>query len=317
MHSNEGLNYFVKTKPKLLIFCGKGGVGKTTCATATALHFAKKNFSTLLLSTDPSPSLSDILEQDLGSQITPVRKIENLSAVEMDCNVVIENWKKEFGPEVLEVLSSFLPVGEEIIDYVAGAPGIDEEYALAYLFRTYEKKEYEIIVWDTAPAGGTLALLKLQDKFYHHLSEAGALYLRLKKTLAKLTGGKEKNPLTLIQNWRKLAREILEMVKDEKTQALVITVPEGLVVSQTERVLKELENFGVNIGRIIVNFVIGEEICDCQFHQTKREMQKKYIDILQEAYEKKPGLIVLPDLSGEVKGIEALGKIESLLFPEK
>lgn len=310
----ENLNYLDDFKPRIVIFSGKGGVGKTTCAAATALHFAQGNLSTLLISTDPAPSLSDILEENVRTGITRIKKVKNLEAVELDYDKVIENWKKKFGPEVYEVISSFLPVGEGIIDYVAGAPGIDEEYALAYLLEIYEKKQYDVIVWDTAPAGGTLALLKLQEKFYEHLSEAAALYLRLKKTLAKLTGGKERSPLPLIQEWRKLAEKILTMVKDEKTQTIIVTIPEALGVNQTERIIKELENFNMNISKIIINFVLTEELCKCTFHQQKREIQKKYLSLLENKYSKKPGLVILPDLPDEVKGIDGISKVENLLF---
>lgn len=315
----NGLKYLDNFKPRIVIFSGKGGVGKTTCAAATALHFAKKNLSTLLFSTDPTPSLSDILEENVRGQITSLKKVKNLDALELDYERVIENWKKKFGPEVYEVLSSFLPLGEEIIDYVAGAPGIDEEYALAYLLEIYErgnhlKNLYEVIVWDTAPAGGTLTLLKLQEKFYEHLSEAAALYLRLKKTLTKLTGGKEKSPLPLIQEWRKLAKKILTMVKNEKTHTIIVTIPEALGVNQTERIIKDLENFGINVGKIIVNFVLPEEQDKCVFHERKREIQKKYLGILEEKYSKEPGLVILPDLPEEVKGIEGIQKVENLLF---
>jgi arsenite-transporting ATPase len=310
----ENLDYLDNLRPKIVIFSGKGGVGKTTCAAATALHFAQENLSTLLISTDPTPSLSDILEENVRTGITRIRKVKNLEAVELDYDRVIENWKKKFGPEVYEVISSFLPVGEGIIDYVAGAPGIDEEYALAYLLEIYEKKQYEVIVWDTAPAGGTLSLLRLQEKFYEHLSEAAALYLRLKRTLAKLTGGKERSPLHLIREWRKLAGKILTMVKDEETHTIIVTIPEALGVNQTERIIKELGNFSMSISKIIINFVLTEELCECTFHQQKREIQKKYLHILQDKYCKTPGLVILADLPNEVKGIDGIRKIENLLF---
>jgi len=81
--------------------------------------------------------------------------------IQLDYDRVVEMWKDRFGDEVYELISSFLPVEEEIIEYVAGAPGIDEEFALSYVYDLYVSGEYDVIVWDTAPAGGTLALLKL------------------------------------------------------------------------------------------------------------------------------------------------------------
>lgn len=310
----NGLKYLDEIKPKIIIFSGKGGVGKTTCATATALHFALNDCKTLLISTDPAPSLSDILEKNVRGKIVSIEEIKNLEVIELDNELILENWKKEFGPQVYEVISSFLPVGKEIIDYVAGAPGIDEEYSLAYLLNFFQSDTYEVIVWDTAPAGGTLTLLKLQEKFYHHLDEAAGLYIRLKKTLTKLTGGEEKNPLELIHRWQKLAQNILKMVRDKNTQAIIVTIPEALGINQTERLVKELGSFGINISKVLVNYIITEELCKCTFHQERKEMQKKYLTILEELYGNKPGLVFLSQFASEVKGIEKIKKVGNLLF---
>ena len=127
----------VKESPIIVMFCGKGGVGKTTCASSTAIHYASQGNRTLLISTDPSPSLSDILEQDVKGKITQIPEIPNLCAVELDYSRVLEMWMVKFGDEVYEVISSFLPVGREILDYIAGAPGIDEEFALSYVYDLY------------------------------------------------------------------------------------------------------------------------------------------------------------------------------------
>ncbi len=311
----KGLSYLDIEDPKIVAFCGKGGVGKTTCATATSLHFAKRGLRTLLISTDPTPSLSDILEIDIRGTITHVPPYKGLKAVELDYELVIERWKDKFGEEVYEVLSSFLPVGREIIDYIAGAPGIDEEFALSYILDFYESADYDVIVWDTAPAGGTLSLVKLQDKFYTHLGEAARLYVRVRQAVDTLIKGRAKrDPLNIIASWEKLAQRVLDMLKNEKTHAIIVTIPEALGVRQTERVRKELEAFGMFVSRILVNYVVTEDICTCDFIKQRASMQKDYIDSLKERYGKEPGLTILPQLPREVRGIEAILKLEALLF---
>ncbi len=309
-----GLSFLDKNLPRIVAFCGKGGVGKTTCATATALHFARRKLRTLLISTDPTPSLSDILETNIKGTVTHIKDYKNLDAVELDWELVIEKWKKKFGSEIYEVLSSVLPVGEKIIDYIAGAPGIDEEFALSDILDFYESGKYDVIVWDTAPAGGTLSLIKLQEKLYTHLGEATKMYMRARKAIkALIKGGVKRNPLDIIVSWRNLAQRVLTMLRDKRTSSIIVTIPESLGVRQTERVFRELEAFGMSVARIIVNYVITKEICACQFHKQRAEMQKNYIDSLREKYEK-PGVAVLPLLPHEVKGIEAVKKIERLLF---
>jgi len=314
--TGEGLGFLVGEKPGIVMFCGKGGTGKTTSASTTALHFTRQGFRTLLLSTDPAPSLSDILELDVSKGITPIKSVPGLHAVELDYDSVVEAWKEKFGDEVYEVISSFLPVEEEIIDYVAGAPGIDEEFALSYVYDLYVGGDYDVIVWDTAPAGGTLSLLKLEDTFYRHLGEAARLYVRVRGALDALTEGRAKrDPLKIIAEWQGLAKNVLDMLRDEKTGAFIVTIPEALAVNQTRRVSRDLERFGIGVRGIVINHVLTEEAADSPFNESRRQMQLKYIDELEKLYGETIPVVKLPLQPFEVKGIEALEKVEKLLFP--
>ena len=305
-----------RREPKIVMFCGKGGVGKTTCASATAIHYASKGKRTLLISTDPFPSLTDILEINVKGDITEVPGVQNLKAVELDYDKVIDMWKIKFGDEIFEVISSFLPVEEEIIDYIAGAPGIDEEFALSYVLDLYTSGQYDVIVWDTAPAGGTLSLLHLQETFYNHMRDAAKLYIRLKETLEALTGRKKRDPLKIIGEWEKLAEDVLLMIRAENTVAYLVTIPEGLGVNQTERIKQDLEKFQVNIGGIIINnyipveFAIGSDLLENRVH-----VQTQYIDELEKLYSESLPIVKLPLQGFEVKGLKALRRIEKQLYP--
>lgn len=271
--------------PVILMFCGKGGVGKTTCASSTAIHYAAEGFRTLLISTDPAPSLTDILEVDVKGKITPIPGVENLDAVELDYSRIFDMWTEKFGDEVYAVISSFLPLGREILDYIAGAPGIDEEFALSYVYDLYTGGEYDVIVWDTAPAGGTLSLLYLQETFYTHMRDAAKLYIRLKETLKNLTGREKRDPLKIIREWEQLAKNVLDMIRSENTTAFLVTIPEGLGVSQTERIKQDLEKFEIQIGGIIVNNLIPQEVdMSSELLSKRRQVQEKYMNILEETY---------------------------------
>lgn len=300
--------------PRIVMFCGKGGVGKTTCASATAVHYALNGYRTLLISTDPSPSLSDILERGVMGEITGVLEVENLDAVELDYSRVLDMWIEKFGDEVYEVISSFLPVGREILDYIAGAPGISEEFALSYVYDIYTGDEYDVIVWDTAPAGGTLSLLYIQETFYTHMRDAAKLYIRLKETLERLTGQKKRDPLKIIREWELLAKNVLDMVRSENTTAYLVTIPEGLGVSQTKRIWDDLEKFGVHIGGVIVNTLIpmSSEI-DAALLEKRRQVQAGYVDLIDERYSG-TNIVKLPLQEYEVKGMTALKDIERQLY---
>ncbi|MFB0558533.1 MAG: ArsA family ATPase [Candidatus Bathyarchaeia archaeon] len=314
--ASEGLGFLDDEKPRIVMFCGKGGTGKTTSASTTAIHFAQEGLRTMLLSTDPAPSLSDILETDVSRGITSVELVHNLHAVELDYDAVVDLWKEKFGDEVYEVIASFLPVGKEIIDYVAGAPGIDEEFALSYVYDIYTGGDYDVIVWDTAPAGGTLSLLNLQDTFYRHLGEAARLYVRVRSALDALTQGRAKrDPLKIIAEWEQLAKNVLDMMRDDETKAFIVTISEALAVNQTQRVAKDLERFGINLRGIVINHVLTQEAADSTFNRSRRKMQLKYIDELEKIYGVKMPVVTLPLQPFEVKGIAALEKVERLLFP--
>jgi arsenite-transporting ATPase len=313
---NQGLTFLNEKNPKIVMFTGKGGVGKTTSSSSTAVQFAKSGLRTLLISTDPAPSLSDMFDRNVNGVITPIESVPGLSVVELDYDLIVELWKEKYGEEVYTVASSFLPVDREIIDYVAGAPGMDQEFALSYLYDLHMSGEYDVIVWDTAPAGGTLALLNLQDTLYQHLGEAAKMYIRVRKALDALSRGRAKeDPLKMIAKWEQLSKNVLGMMRDESTMGFVVTNPEALCVNQANRVVEDLSKFGIHIGGIILNRVLTEEAADSVFNKQRRDFQQKYIEQLQTTYKNKLPIIQVPLMPFEVKGVNALEKVGNILFP--
>lgn len=313
---HQGLTFLKIDKPKIVMFTGKGGVGKTTASSSTAVHFAQSGFRTLLISTDPAPSLSDMFDRDVNGVITPIESVPDLSVVELDYDLILELWKEKYGEEVYTVASSFLPVDREIIDYVAGAPGMDQEFALSYLYDLHMSGEYDLIVWDTAPAGGTLALLNLQDTLYQHLGEAAKMYIRVRKALDALSRGRAKeDPLKMIAKWEQLSKNVLGMMRDETTLGFVVTNPEALCVNQANRVVEDLSKFGIHIGGIVLNRVLTEEAADSVFNKQRRDFQQKYVEQLQITYKNKLPIVQIPLMPFEVKGVDALEKVGNILFP--
>jgi arsenite-transporting ATPase len=295
------------------MFCGKGGVGKTTMSVTSAFHFAKKGKKTLIISSDPSPSLSDILEVDVMGKITPLGSVPNLSAVELDYENIIELWKKQFGDEVYGVISTFLPVDSDIIDYVANAPGIDSEFALSYIYDIYKNGGYDVIVWDMAPAGGTLSLISLQEKFYEHLGAAAKLYLKFQYNLGKLKGKKSGDPLKLISEWRALARNVLDMLKGPDAKAIIVSIPEGLGIKQTYRIVDNFEQYGIGVICIILNYLIRNS-SGSEFFANRSSMQEKYAMEISDYYDGKLPIIKAPLFPYEIKGVDSIWKMENELF---
>jgi arsenite-transporting ATPase len=295
---------------RVLMFGGKGGVGKTTCSATTALHYASLGRRTLIISSDLTPSLSDIFEMEIGPMEKPVRGAENLDALEIGPDEVMKRWKKKFGPEIYEAASSLVDMEyDELIDYVALAPGIQEEFLLDYVLERVKDGSYDLIVWDTAPAGDTLRLLELPYKFIAHLKTAPKVYMRARDAL-KL----KKVPfLDLIESWKALAEELTSFMRDPKnTEFVLVTIPEGLGVYQARRLVKEFQRFGLEIRYLLVNHVIQNP--DSPFNRQRMEMQHKYIQMLHDEYGGGRKVIEVPLFPYEIKGVERLRELEQVLF---
>jgi arsenite/tail-anchored protein-transporting ATPase len=303
---------------RLIMIGGKGGVGKTTCASAIALHFSLQGKRTLIISSDPAPSLSDIFEMEIGDQETPVESVKGLFGIEISSEVVLKKWKERFGPEIYEVISSFASVDYDFVDYIGGAPGIEEEYMLNYILELVENGRYELVVWDTAPAGHTLRLLHLPQIFLKHLEAATKFYMNLYSYLEKikdtvrLKKGK-RSLLEIISGWEDLAERVVRFIRDPaKSEFILVTIPEALGVKQTERIISDFDEYQLKVNYLIINNVILE--ADCDFHKRRQEMQQAYIRQLTNRYSHRIQLIETPLFPHEIKGVERIGRISDILF---
>jgi arsenite-transporting ATPase len=292
------------------MFGGKGGVGKTTCSATTALHYASLGRKTLIISSDLTPSLSDIFEMEIGPTEKPVAGVENLHGLEIGPDEVMKRWKKKFGPEIYEAASSLIDMEyDDVVDYVALAPGIQEEFMLDYVLERVKDGSYDLIVWDTAPAGDTLRLLELPYKFIAHLKTAPRIYMRARDAF-KL----KKVPfLDLIESWKALAEEVTSFLRDpENTEFILVTIPEGLGVYQARRLITEFARFGLDIRYVVVNNVVQN--ADSDFNRERMEMQQGYIQMLRDEHGDGRTILEVPLFAREIKGVERLRELERVLF---
>lgn len=303
---------------KLVMTAGKGGVGKTTCAAAIAVHLAGEGYQTIIISSDPTPSLSDIFEYNVGASETRIPGAPNLTALEIDSDLILKRWKEKFGPEIYEVISSFLPFDEDIIDYVATAPGIEEEYMLDYILELVEKKKYDIVVWDTAPAGHTLKLLDMPNMFISHLTKAMKVYMGFTDYIKKVQDVTKRKPsrrriADIIREWEGLANKVVSFMKNPaNTEFILVTIPEALGVKQSERIIKSFDDYGLALNHLVVNNVIGES--DSPFLESRRNMQQGYLKYLKEEHGKRIEVIEVPLAPSEIKGLERIRQVSNILF---
>ncbi|MET1100959.1 MAG: ArsA-related P-loop ATPase [Pyrodictiaceae archaeon] len=244
---------------RIVSFWGKGGTGKTTIAAATSLGLAKEGYSILAVSSDPIPTLCKVIRGRECLNETLV--LNGVSIVELSEEKVIELWKKRFGDEVYEVLSSLLPVGREIIDYIAGAPGIADQFLMYYIYEKQRRGDYDYIVWDTPAAGGSIRLLRIEYELYRHMGEAAKLYLRVREVFERIKRREGKSPLKLIEDWRKLAANILSMLASKEHSPHIIATPDELSLSVTRQLEREFRLHGIEAKKIILNMVLEEHVC--------------------------------------------------------
>ncbi len=295
---------FNSSVTSITMFTGKGGVGKTTCSAATALHYAAAG-STLTISTDTTPSLSHIFE--VTDKEKPTGVLPNLYISEIGEREIREMWDKKFGRDAYQVFSAFVDVDyESFVEFTTSVlPGLGEEFMVDYIREISRNDVYENIVWDTAPLGQTLTLLETPALLGKHLKMAPRIYSRLK------LGRRSREPvLDILKRWEELSAKNMEFLRDD-VDFIMVTIPEALAVEQLEGTFREMDKYGLKVRHIIINNVVKSG--ESEFLRIKTRQQEQY---LKHIYEKYPKLkiIELPMFPQEVKGLKKIRDVEKLLF---
>lgn len=293
------------SRSSITMFTGKGGVGKTTCAAAAALHYASLGVETLAISTDATPSLSHIFE--IESDRKPVRVKGSLYINELGVEEVKEMWDKKFGSDVYSIFSSFVSIDyAEFVEFMTSVlPGLSDEFMVDYIRELSIKGEYETIIWDTAPLGQTLSLLETPAMLGKHLRMAPRIYSKL-----KLSQRSREPILDIIKRWEKLSAANMDFLRNE-VRFIMVTIAEALAVEQLEGIFRELNEYGLKVQQLIINNVVKDESSD--FLLTKARQQRNYLELIYDRY---PDLqiIELPLFPYELKGLDRLREIERILF---
>jgi arsenite-transporting ATPase len=284
---------------KYLFFSGKGGVGKTTMACATAIHYATAGKKTLIVTTDPASNLADVFEQEIGHKITPVAGIRNLHAMEIDPDEATREYKERIIGPYREIMPEDVIASLE--ENLSG-PCTTEMASFDRFIDFMEGDEYEIIVFDTAPTGHTIRLLELPVDWSKHIEES-----------AKGSGQTCLGPVQSIQDSKEKYDRATSLLKDPgRTTFIFVMRPEELSLYETLRASKELETIGIKSGEIIINGILPEEVCTIDFFRRKYESQQTVMEETDNAIEKPKRSMLLRD--NEVKGVDALKDVAEELF---
>jgi len=243
---------------ELLLFGGKGGVGKTTCAAAAALAIAtRRDRRVLLISTDPAHSLADVLDFPLGDDERPVSGTPGLRARELDAVRAFESWRGRHSAEVRDALASFAGTPEgglALVDLLeAPPPGVDELFALSFLLDAAETDDPPLVVLDTAPAGHALRLLQMPGvalAWDHAL-----LSLLLKYREALRLGGLAAELVELSRSLKALRARLSDPAR---TRFVAVTRTGELPRRETARLLDSLADLEIAVPVVLVNAVSAE-----------------------------------------------------------
>jgi arsenite-transporting ATPase len=284
---------------RYIFFSGKGGVGKTTMASASAVHYAMNGKKTLIVTTDPASNLADVFEQEIGHKITPIRGIQNLWAMEIEPDKATKEYKEKIIAPYREIMPEDVIASLE--ENLSG-PCTTEMAAFDRFIDFMEGDEYDIIVFDTAPTGHTIRLLELPVDWSKHIKEA-----------ASGSGQTCLGPVQTIQDSKDKYDRATALLKDTgKTTFIFVMRPEELSLYETQRATKELETIGIKSGELIINGILPEEVCGIEFFKRKYDAQQNIIRKAESDIKKPKQFMLLRD--NEVKGLKALQSVAEELF---
>ncbi|MBU4016265.1 ArsA family ATPase [Patescibacteria group bacterium] len=308
------LNELLNKHLQFIMFGGKGGVGKTTMASAAALELAKEN-KVLLFTTDPAPSLSDSFGQAIGSEPTAVAGTKNLFAMEIDARKVLEEFKKEYGSEILDILQQGTYLANEETEelFRLDIPGLDEVMSLKKITDFMENSDYQQYIVDTAPTGHTLRLLmlpELLDNWIKFLAGLRWKYHAMVRQFAKEQRTDKADEFIL--EMKKTVKKVRTLLQNpEKTEFVVVTIAEKMGVSETEDLIRNLEHMHIPSRHIIINNIFPQEETD--FARMRRKTQERYIHEIKEKFSTHIITEVVLQPS-EIQGIDSLQKLGAQLF---
>lgn len=299
---------------KLIIFGGKGGVGKTSCTIATALELSK-NFKTLLISTDPAHSVSDCLEQQIGFKVVKVNGIPNLSAIEVVADEALSVFKTEHRSELKKLLVTSTNLDDEDIDEMLtlSIPGIDEIMSFKTIIDYIEEGEYDKYVVDTAPTGHALRLISSPKLVDEWIKVAGKMRWKYRYMITTFSGSYQQDDVdAFLLSLKKMVKRIENILRDNtKCDFIPVCIPELMAISETSRLLEDLGESGIISRQIIVNNVMVSDGCD--FCKRRKAGQLPYLQNISETFGNL-NMVKVPMFAEEIKGVKALTQLRECLF---
>lgn len=303
---------------RIILYTGKGGVGKTSIATATAVRAADLGYRTVVVSTDAAHSLGDSLDMTLRSeavQITPnlwAQEIDVLQELESHWSTV-QNW--------LVALMRWQGADELVAKEVAVLPGMDELVGLLYISRYADSQEYDVVIVDCAPTGETLRLLSFPEMARWYMQRLFPIERKIMTAIGPMARGvfglpmPEREVFDTVENLFHELEKMRDVLSNSETSSVRLVVnPEKMVIKETQRTYTYLNLYGYCTDLLVCNRVLPDSLRDTFFDAWK-ESQSRYLGLIKEFFDPVPN-INAPLMDREVVGVDALREMAGTMFDD-
>lgn len=301
---------------RIILYTGKGGVGKTSIAASTAIKIAKRGLKTIVLSTDAAHSLGDSFDIDLSPE--PVKIMENLWAQEIDSiHEVEKGWGKV--QKYITTLLTSKTIKDITTEELTVFPGMEDLLSLIRVLNYYKEKTYDVIIIDCAPTGETLALLSFpemmkwwMDKMFPIKRKAAKIVKPIVEPLFKIPLPSD-DVLGEIENIYNQLDEMRTILGNrDVTSVRIVVNPEKMVIKEAQRSFTYLNVYDYNVDSIVINRVMPAEVEEGYFSGWKN-IHKKYKELILENFSPIP-IYEAPLFDKEVVGIDMLEKMGDEVF---
>ncbi len=302
---------------RIILFTGKGGVGKTTIAAATARKIAKSGLKTLIISTDPAHSLADAVNKKIGPE--PTLLADNLYGQELDVYYSMQKYWKNLR-QLVQTIFRWQGVDKVLAEEMSAIPGMEEGSAFMWIEKYYSENEFEVIVIDSAPTGETLTLLTLPQVTQWWVTKAFPLQRLAIKAIGK--GVRKTTGIPLDKGYEELQVlfEKLEKIHQvfsnpDICSIRIVTNAEKMVINESKRAFTYLQLYGYNVDAVIINRILPETL-DAGYFKSYLDAQTQYIKNIENSFSPIP-IFKVNHIGEEVFGMKVLDKIAKQMYGNK